>query len=185
MLERQSSGIELSPMSHERWYLRELPVSDEKQTVGGMSSGHHMQHESSCRDVSTQNWQNLQPARPKMSLKKSNPSQNIFGTEDNNWYTNSSFPTGFFSKKYQDLDFTSPGEKYQTNLTKLGYIASFDINGDPLPITPLANIAQGDPSTNFLDSVVVGAPYHFYFGLNNGKTAINRFYKLYVATAEE
>ena len=63
--------------------------------------------------------------------------------------------------------------------------ASFDINGDPLPITPLANIAQGDPSTNFLDSVVVGAPYHFYFGLNNGKTAINRFYKLYVATAEE
>jgi hypothetical protein len=110
---------------------------------------------------------------------------NIFGSEDNNWYTNSSFPTGFFSKKYQDLDFTSPGEKYQTNLTKLGYIASFDINGDPLPITPLANIAQGDPSTNFLDSVVVGAPYHFYFGLNNGKTAINRFYKLYVATAEE
>ena len=34
-------------------------------------------------------------------------------------------------------------------------------------------------------TIVVGAPYHFYFGLNNGKTAINRFYKLYVQTVEE
>jgi hypothetical protein len=110
---------------------------------------------------------------------------NIFGSENNNWYTNASFPTGFFSKKYQDLDFISPQEKYQTSLTQVGYIASFDNNGDPLPITPLNNITQGDPSVNYQDSVVVGAPYHFYFGLNNGKTAINRFYKLYVPTAEE
>ena len=51
--------------------------------------------------------------------------------------------------------------------------------------SPTYNINQGDPSTNYQDSVVVGAPYHFYFGLNNGKTAINRFYKLYVATVEE
>lgn len=110
---------------------------------------------------------------------------NIFGSEDNNWYTNSAFNAGFFSKKYQDLDFISPNEKYQTSLTQIGYLASFDINGNPLPITPLANISQGDPSTNYQNSVVVGAPYHFYFGLNNGKTAINRFYKLYVATVEE
>lgn len=112
---------------------------------------------------------------------------NIFGSENNNWYTSPNFPTGFFSKEYQNLDFISPQEKYQTSLTKIGYIASFDNNGDPLPITPLANITQGDPSTesNYQNSIVVGAPYHFYFGLNNGKTAINRFYKLYVATAEE
>jgi hypothetical protein len=61
-----------SPMSHERWYLQELPVSDMKQTVGDSSSGHHMQHESSRRGVSTQNWQNLQPARPKISFKRNN-----------------------------------------------------------------------------------------------------------------
>ena len=84
--------------------------------------------------------------------------------------------------KYQDLDFTSPNEKYRTSLYNLGYITSFDSNGNPLPITPLANILQGDPSTNPSDAVIVGAPYHFYFGLNNGKTAIDRFYKLYVAT---
>jgi hypothetical protein len=110
---------------------------------------------------------------------------NIFGSEDNNWYTNSSFNGGFFSKKYQDLDFISPNEKYQTSLTQVGYIASFNLTGGTMPITPLANISQGDPSTNYQNSVVVGAPYHFYFGLNNGKTAINRFYKLYVATVEE
>jgi hypothetical protein len=116
-----------------------------------------------------------------------NGTPNIFGSEDNNWYTSPTFSTGFFSKPYQDLDFTSPNEKYRTNNTQIGYIASYDINGNPLPYTPLANIAQGDPTPEsvFQESIVVGAPYHFYFGLNNGKTAINRFYKLYVATIEE
>ena len=106
---------------------------------------------------------------------------NIFGSEDNNWYTDAIPGQGFFMKKYQDLDFISPNEKYRTNLTQVGYLASFDINGDPLPITPLNNIAQGAPGSS---PIVVGAPYHFYFGLNNGKTAINRFYKLYVPTVE-
>ena len=112
---------------------------------------------------------------------------NIFGSEDNNWFTNASSNSGFYQKRYQDLDFTSIPGKYQTNLTKFGYLASFDINGDPLPITPLANILQGAPSASITTSsvTVVGAPYHFYFGLNNGKTAINRFYKLYVPTEQE
>jgi hypothetical protein len=100
--------------------------------------------------------------------------------------------TGSLMKKYQDLDFTTTEEKYRTNLTQVGYLASFDINGDPLPITN--PIAQGAPSPYLgqnplqemisKDGIVVGAPYHFYFGLNNGKTAINRFYKLYVPTVE-
>jgi len=105
---------------------------------------------------------------------------NIFGSEDNNWYTDAIPGQGFFMKKYQDLDFISPNEKYQTSLTQVGYLASFDINGDPLPITIPAP-ATGAPGS---PPIVVGAPYHFYFGLNNGKTAINRFYKLYVPTVE-
>jgi len=108
---------------------------------------------------------------------------NIFGSEDNNWHTQT-YSSGFFQKKYQDLDFTNLGEKYITTQTKFGYIASFNSAGTPLPITPLGNIIQGDPSTNSSNAVVVGAPYHFYFGLNNGKTAIDRFYKLYVATQD-
>ena len=112
---------------------------------------------------------------------------NIFGSENNNWFTNTTVGVGFYARKYQDFDFDSPQGKYQTNLTKLGYISSYDLNGDPLPITPLASIAQGAPTqtVSASSSPVVGAPYHFYFGLNSGKSATNRFYKLYVATAEE
>ena len=120
---------------------------------------------------------------------------NIFGSEDNNWFTevySEASGNGFFSKKYQDLDFISPQEKYQTSLTQVGYIASFNLTGGTMPITN--PIAQGAPSPYLgqnplqemisKDGIVVGAPYHFYFGLNNGKTAINRFYKLYVPTVE-
>ena len=106
---------------------------------------------------------------------------NIFGSEDNNWYTNT-FSNGFFSKQYQDLNFTSINEKYITQTTRFGFISNF-LNGVPDPNS--SGVVQGAPSTSPQDAIVVGAPYHFYFGLNNGKTAINRFYKLYVATEEE
>jgi hypothetical protein len=120
----------------------------------------------------------------KWSLKQSNPSQNIFGTEDNNWYTNV-VGQGFFKKKYQDLDFTTLGEKYITSTTNLGYIANYTLAGVPEPLIPPTVVNQGQPIGSANQAVVVGAPYHFYFGLNNGKTALNRFYKLYVATTEE
>jgi hypothetical protein len=72
---------------------------------------------------------------------------NIFGSEDNNWYTEVYISVAWiFYKKYQDLDFTTPNEKYRTNLTRFGYLASFDINGDPLPITN--PVVQGAPSTS-------------------------------------
>ena len=126
-----------------------------------------------------------QIAKPTQSIGLNN----IFGSEDNNWVTNvlpqpANGGNGFFNKKYQELDFTSSQQKYQTTNTKLGFIASYDSNGNPLPYTPLSSILQGDPSLNPADAIVVGAPYHFYFGLNNGKTAIDRFYKLYVAFEE-
>jgi hypothetical protein len=86
---------------------------------------------------------------------------------------------GFYPKKYQDFDFTTGGEKYRTTTTQNGFISNY-VNGVPTPIVNLSNILQGQPSTNNNDSAIVGAPYHFYFGLNNGKTAIDRFFKLYV-----
>jgi hypothetical protein len=108
---------------------------------------------------------------------------NIFGSEDNNWYT-SYYGNGFFSKKYQDLDFTSNSEKYQTTNTKLGFIASYNLTGGTQPYTALSSILQGAPSTNINDAIIVGAPYHFYFGLHNGFTAVDRFFKLYVPNTE-
>ena len=119
----------------------------------------------------------------KWSLKQSNPTMNIFGTEDNNWLTDNVYSGGFFSKKYQDLDFDTLQEKYVTQTTKLGYISNY-VNNVP-DAQPLINsIIQGQPIGSNQQAVVVGAPYHFYFGLNNGKTAVDRFYKLYVATTD-
>jgi hypothetical protein len=121
----------------------------------------------------------------KWSIKPSVPQVNtasIFGSEDNNWFTNT-IGGGFTKKKYQGLDFTTPNEKYITTSTNLGYIVNYDLNGNPL--VGSSNVNYGQPTGNPQQSVIVGAPYHFYFGLNNGKTAINRFYKLYVATADE
>ena len=94
---------------------------------------------------------------------KIDTSPNIFGSENNNWNTFSPF----FHKGYQNLDFNID-PYFQSSTTKLGMITNFDINGNPLP-TP-----------QVVSQVLVGAPFHFYFGLNNGKTAINKFIKLYV-----
>ena len=95
-------------------------------------------------------------------------SGNIFGNENNNWDT-----TGpFYKRGYQDLEFTNNNEYYQTSTTQLGYLTNFDLNGDPQPLP------------NNSGNYVVGAPFHFYFGLNNGKTAIDKFVKLYVNTEE-
>ncbi len=54
---------------------------------------------------------------------------------------------------------------------KYGFITNINSSGTP--------ILNGTPLQN---TFIVGAPYHFYFGLKNGKTAVNRFIKLYVNT---
>jgi len=94
---------------------------------------------------------------------KIDSSPNIFGSENNNWYTQGPF----FHKGYQNLDFNID-PYFQSSTTKLGMITNFDVSGQPLP-TPQVST-----------QVIVGAPFHFYFGLNNGKTAIDKFVKLYV-----
>jgi hypothetical protein len=98
----------------------------------------------------------------------------IFGTENNNWFTDTTSGS-FFTKKYQDLDFVTPNEKYTTTTTKLGYITNYNSTGGTNPSS--ANVINGTPGGN---PVLVGAPYHFYFGLNVGKTALDIFYKLYI-----
>lgn len=115
----------------------------------------------------------------------------IFGSENNNWYTDVTTPnvgaTGFFQKQYQDLNFFSLGEKYITQTSQFGYITNFTPGANQVP-TPNpfgppqgpSGVMQGQPLSAVTQSVVVGAPYHFYFGLINGSTAMDKFYKLYV-----
>ncbi len=114
---------------------------------------------------------------PFYKWKVEQPASVIFGTEDNNWWTtpNQVANTGFYTKKYQSLDFETPNEKYRSTTTKLGYITNYNQNG--VPSASSLNVVDGEPGGN---PVLVGAPYHFYFGLYNGKTALDIFYKRYV-----
>ena len=108
----------------------------------------------------------------------------IFGSEQNNWHTtpNQSAGVGFFKKGYQDLDysvdpyFTTPSLIPGNNLPLLpqGFITNFTSAGLPSPTIP------GQPNAVNGNLYLVGAPSHFYFGLNNGNTALNRFIKKYV-----
>ena len=94
----------------------------------------------------------------------------IFGSENNNWYTDVLSSGGFYTKGYQDLDFYTTNEYFQANPTPTGFLTNFTPTGNP------------EPARNTTGNYVVGAPYHFYFGLNNGKTAIDKFVKLYITT---
>ena len=105
------------------------------------------------------------------------PTNSIFGTEDNNWDTQVLSNGGFFSKNYQDLDFnTDPYFRKSNNLENFGFITNFDSTDNP-EILP-NGVVNGLPN----QSVLVGAPYHFYFGLSNGNTAIDKFIKVYINT---
>jgi hypothetical protein len=87
----------------------------------------------------------------------------IFGTDTNEWYTTSPY----YSQKYQDLSFAaSPFSPYfnNTQTGQQGFIFQTNTQGNPTP-TPFVGS----------DTFIVGAPYHFYFGLRKGKSAINRY----------
>jgi hypothetical protein len=109
---------------------------------------------------------------------KTNPPANlpnIFGSQSNNWETAS---TGIFADYYQNLDRTRQaqptyfiGSNSQLNDTfARGYIWNADSNGN-------VSVNNGNYPSTFL----VGAPNHFYFGLINGATALDRFKSFYLS----
>jgi hypothetical protein len=122
------------------------------------------------------------------------PSGVIFGAESNNWWTspNQSGGVGFFKKGYQSLDytadpyFTTPSLQPGNALPLLpqGFITNFI--QDPLNPNNIITSPTIPGSQNAVNGslYLVGAPSHFYFGLNNGKTAMNRFIKKYIDTAD-
>jgi hypothetical protein len=101
---------------------------------------------------------------------KQSTETSIFGSEKNNWRTGSS---GIFSYKYQSLSrrntgypsyFSGPnvslGDIYQR-----GYIFNVGSNG-------IYSFSMDGVQVN---SFLVGAPNHFYFGLVKGETALDKF----------
>lgn len=116
----------------------------------------------------------------KWSISASN---SIFGNELNNWYTSANgnqTGNGFYKQKYQSLDVIGD-DYFKTPLMSTGFpniyygfITNYDTLGNPVISSPVVP-----------NPVLVGSPNHFYFGLKNGKTALNRFIKLYIDTELE
>lgn len=101
----------------------------------------------------------------------------IFGNEKNDWATNSS---DVFSAGYQSISrrTTSPSSTPSyfigpntaiSDIYARGYIFNVDSTGTISP--------QSSP---FPQKFLVGAPFHFYFGLINGFTAIDKFKTKYL-----
>ena len=108
---------------------------------------------------------------------KYDTTSNMFGSELNDWYTDLE-NGGFYQTPYQKMkldttDYFQPQNGTGPFNGSTGYIFNYDSNGNPNQ-----NILEF-PS-NQQDKFVVGAPYHFYFGLGKGKTAINRYISKYI-----
>jgi hypothetical protein len=106
----------------------------------------------------------------------------IFGSQDNEWYSNTILGNGFFNYEYQLMDRINSNSRYfRTNSVQQdsfkGYIYSVDNNGEISP--SVSHWVQNNPVGR---SVSVGAPYHFYFGLKRGKSAFDRFATKWIDT---
>jgi hypothetical protein len=121
--------------------------------------------------------------------------QSLFGTQSNNFITNfpstptyvdsPTFPNGFFAHGYQTLDRFGPSSEYfvpgvnNTFYYKgylINYSAGTDSDGNPVVIA-VNRIPSG---TRY--RYTFGAPFHFYFGLKQGASAMDRFIQKYVDT---
>jgi hypothetical protein len=120
---------------------------------------------------------------------------NNFITEfDSNEYTNSAtFPNGFFNHRYQTLDRLNPSSEYfrpdgDDTFYYKGYLINFEIvldsSGNPIVDqygNPLRVPTFQEPQ-GASNRYTFGAPFHFYFGLVQGGTAMDLFIQKYVDT---
>jgi len=107
----------------------------------------------------------------------------IFGDERNDW--NTEYIGGkFFSYEYQSLDRLNSDSRYfrPTNNSKSEYTKGYiyAVSGDGSIDESYVNWSQNTPDKP--NSVTVGAPFYFYFGLKKGKSAYDRFTTKWVDT---
>ena len=113
------------------------------------------------------------------------PGNSIFGTQKNSWYTDPISSQSFFSKKYQSLDRIDSASRYfrpgSTALAEFykGYIYTVSGNTASQITADVSFWNQNNPEGN---KVLVGSPFHFYFGLKKGKSAYDRFIAKWVDT---
>ena len=114
-------------------------------------------------------------------IKEGSTPYSIFGSQSNDWYTNT-LNTEFFTHKYQTLDRIEQNSRYFRTSTGgsnindyKGYIYSVDTLGNYNPNFASQDLNTAPFSIPNSRIITVGAPYHFYFGLKKGKTSFDRF----------
>ena len=106
----------------------------------------------------------------------------IFGNEYNDWKYKT--PTNNIDTiKYQTVDRLNSSYTFPSNIStptteKPGFIYNSKISGENIE---LDDVIQRDISKMKL---LVGAPYHFYFGLRIGKSAMNKYIDKYMFNQE-
>jgi len=109
----------------------------------------------------------------KWNIKTPNQSNSIFGTQLNDWVTTSSEIQKF---KYQSMDRINILSNYymgQTNIPEYlkGYIYNVQSVNGTVGFQPYLAGQLLNPGPNY----TVGAPFHFYFGLIRGNSALDKF----------
>jgi len=118
-----------------------------------------------------------------------NTTNTIFGSERNDWDTSqsaSNLSEGIFSERYQSLNRRNPDvpgnpsyfmtsnviSSSVSDIYKRGYIFAVNSNGGyAYSLNPSLSNYAGGTTPKFL----VGAPNHFYFGIIQGETALDKF----------
>ena len=107
---------------------------------------------------------------------KGEDTNSIFGSQENEWYSDPINGTAFFNYPYQLLDRTKSSSRYMRtsqnseNKYSKGYIYSVYPDGT---LNPEFNSIEPNSDNNRLFNT--GAPFYFYFGLKKGKSAFDRF----------
>jgi hypothetical protein len=126
-----------------------------------------------------QNYGNNSQEVPFYSWMLAKKTKTIFGNDENDWGTNQS---NIISKRYQSLERIKPNTNIE-NYTTTDYFSdsSFDLsyNNDRGYIFAEKDNKYYKESAKS-DSFVVGAPFHFYFGIKKGFSALDKFKTKYL-----
>ena len=103
----------------------------------------------------------------------------IFGTQENDWNVKTSVDIRTIN--YQTIDRlvgnpTFPSDTSTPTTQIPGFIYNSEIVNNQIEFK--------STTTNNVSSLLVGAPYHFYYGLRIGKTAMNKFIDRFVVTQD-
>jgi hypothetical protein len=113
-------------------------------------------------------------------IKNNGNIDNIFGTQQNEWAIDSSY-----SYEYQGLDRFVPYSQskiYQTDSNIINYRKGWIYNVEPNFINVATNELDYKPTPGKIGQYNLGAPFYFYFGLNRGASAFDRFTTKWIDT---